>query len=137
MHRLPGLNEQFALVADSLKRLVPSGDQLGDALSRAVGASVQAGTVPPPALAMETATSVLYLEAALEDGAFDQPEQADRVQRLAQRVDAVLEGAAPEPLETWMEELYRRVSDRQTMGSVVQELRASLSESEKLIDQFF
>ena len=36
-----------------------------------------------------------------------------------------------------MEELYRRVSDRQTMGSVVQELRASLSEAEKLIDQFF
>ena len=36
-----------------------------------------------------------------------------------------------------MEELYRRVSDRQTMGSVVQELRASLSEAEKAIDQFF
>ena len=42
-----------------------------------------------------------------------------------------------EPLEAWMEELYRRVSDRQTMGSVVQELRASLSEAEKAIDQFF
>jgi chemosensory pili system protein ChpA (sensor histidine kinase/response regulator) len=36
-----------------------------------------------------------------------------------------------------MEELYRRVSDRQTMGSVVQELRASLSEVEKQIDQYF
>ena len=43
----------------------------------------------------------------------------------------------PEPLEPWMEELYRRVSDRQTMGSVVQELRASLSEVEKSIDKFF
>ena len=43
----------------------------------------------------------------------------------------------PEPLEPWMEELYRRVSDRQTMGSVVQELRASLSEVEKAIDKFF
>jgi chemosensory pili system protein ChpA (sensor histidine kinase/response regulator) len=49
----------------------------------------------------------------------------------------VRQGAAPEPLEGWMEDLYRRVSDRQTMGSVVQELRASLSEAEKLIDQFF
>ena len=47
------------------------------------------------------------------------------------------EGGTPEPLEPWMEELYRRVSDRQTMGSVVQELRASLSEAEKPIDQFF
>jgi chemosensory pili system protein ChpA (sensor histidine kinase/response regulator) len=36
-----------------------------------------------------------------------------------------------------MEELYRRVSDRQTMGSVVAELRASLSEVEKQIDQYF
>ncbi|HZV93726.1 MAG TPA: Hpt domain-containing protein, partial [Caldimonas sp.] len=39
--------------------------------------------------------------------------------------------------EPWMEELYRRVSDRQTMGSVVQELRASLGEVEKSIDTFF
>ncbi|WP_295644960.1 Hpt domain-containing protein [uncultured Methylibium sp.] len=137
MHRLSGLNEQFALVADSLKRLVPGGEVLGDSLSRAVAQSVQGGGVPPPALAMEIATSVLYIEAALEDGAFDHPEQAGRVQRLAQRVDAVHGGGTPEPLETWMEELYRRVSDRQTMGSVVQELRSSLSESEKLIDQFF
>ena len=33
-------------------------------------------------------------------------------------------GVDPLPLEPWMEELYRRVSDRQTMGSVVDELRA-------------
>ena len=33
--------------------------------------------------------------------------------------------------------VYRRVSDRQTIGSVVQELRASLSEIEKQIDQYF
>ena len=36
-----------------------------------------------------------------------------------------------------MEELYRRVSDRQTMGSVVGELRGTLGELEKLLDQFF
>ena len=51
------------------------------------------------------------------------------MRRLAERLAAVRRGAPPEPLEAWMEELYRRVSDRQTMGSVVQELRASLSES--------
>ena len=57
--------------------------------------------------------------------------------RLAQRIDHVRDGDEPQPLEPWMEELYRRVSDRQTMGSVVQELRASLSEVEKQIDQYF
>ena len=45
--------------------------------------------------------------------------------------------ATRENLIAELEELYRRVSDRQTMGSVVQELRASLSEVEKQIDQYF
>ncbi|EWS63427.1 hypothetical protein Y695_03342 [Hydrogenophaga sp. T4] len=36
-----------------------------------------------------------------------------------------------------MEQLYRRVSDRQTMGSVVGELKVSLGEAEKSLDQFF
>ena len=80
---------------------------------------------------MEVATSVLYLEAALEDGDFDNPEQAERVCALADRLGIGARGRGPEPLEPWMEELYRRVSDRQTMGSVVQELRASLAEAEK------
>ena len=70
MHRLNGLIEQFSLVADSLKRLVPGGERLGEALSQAVTQTVHGGVAPPPALAMEVATSVLYVEAALEDNAF-------------------------------------------------------------------
>lgn len=141
MHRLAGLSEQFALVGDSLKRLFPFGETLAGELQQSVAQTQQGGqqlgTAPPAALAMEVATGLLYVEAALEDSEFDNPEQAARVQRLAQRLEGVRQGQAPDPLEAWMEELYRRVSDRQTMGSVVQELRASLSEAEKLIDQFF
>ena len=59
------------------------------------------------------------------------------MRRLGVRLAGVRAGQPPEPLEAWMEELYRRVSDRQTMGSVVQELRTSLTEAEKAIDQFF
>lgn len=137
LHRLAGLAEQFSLVGDSLKRLFPLGEAFAAELQMAV-AQTQSGGEPPSApLAMEVATSLLYVEAALEDSDFDHPEQAERVKRLADRLGAVREGKGPEPLESWMEELYRRVSDRQTMGSVVQELRASLSEIEKLIDQFF
>ncbi|MFX6011087.1 hypothetical protein ABTE87_20575, partial [Acinetobacter baumannii] len=87
-------------------------------LQRAVVATLRSRSTPPPALAMEVATSLLYVEAALEDAAFDQPEQADRVRRLARRVAAVAHGQPAEPLEDWMEDLYRRVSDRQTLGSV-------------------
>jgi chemosensory pili system protein ChpA (sensor histidine kinase/response regulator) len=137
LHRLSSLNEQFALVGESLKKLYPAGDQLGGALSAAAAQTVQSGAVPPPMLAMEVATAVLFLEASLEDGDFDHPAQAERVQRLANRIHKVSHGAQPEPLDAWMEELYRRVSDRQTMGSVVQELKGSLAEAEKAIDLYF
>ena len=137
MHRMTGLSEQFALVGESLKKLFPLGDVFAAELQQSISRTQHLGAAPPAALAMEVATSLLYIEAALDDIDFDHPDQAARVQRLADRLGAVREGRAPDPLEAWMEELYRRVSDRQTMGSVVQELRASLSEAEKLIDQYF
>ncbi|MEP7139213.1 MAG: hybrid sensor histidine kinase/response regulator, partial [Caldimonas sp.] len=137
MHRLAGLSEQFALVGDSLRRLFPFGEAFATELQTAVVQTQQSQAAPPAPLAMEMATSLLYLEAALEDGDFDQPEHAERIRRLGERLSLVRQKAPPEPLEPWMEELYRRVSDRQTMGSVVQELRASLSEVEKAIDKFF
>lgn len=136
-HRLASLDEQFAGLAESLTRLFPSGEVLAQTLQRAVVATLRSRATPAPALAMEVATSLLYVEAALEDAAFDQPEQADRVRRLARRVEAVAHGQPAEPLEDWMEDLYRRVSDRQTLGSVVHELRASLSEIERQCDEYF
>ncbi len=137
LHRLSSLNEQFALVGESLRKLYPAGDHLGNALSAAAAQVVQSGTVPAPMLAMEVATAVLFLEASLDDGDFDHPAQAERVQRLAARIQKVSHGGRPEPLDVWMEVLYRRVSDRQTMGSVVQELKGSLAEAEKAIDLYF
>jgi len=135
--RLGGLGEQFSLVGDSLRKLFPEGEVLGSALTDAVQRSVARAQAPDAGLAMEVATSLLYVEASLEDAEFDQPEQRDRVHRLAERIRQVSEGQPAAPLEGWMEDLYRRVSDRQTIGSVVQELRTALSESEKHIDQFF
>jgi len=136
-HRIGGLAEQFLLLGDSLQKLFPQGEVLSQALQAAAARTVAEGNAPEPTLAMEVATGVLYLDAILEDGELDHPELAERVQRLAQRIDDVRSGGEAQPLEPWMEELYRRVSDRQTMGSVVQELRASLSDAEKQIDQYF
>ena len=135
--RLSGLSEQFALVADSLARLYPDGGVLGRSLQVAAAHTTATGAEPPADLAMEVATALLFMDASLDDGDFEHPEGAHRVQRLAQRIDQVRQARDPGTLDLWMEELYRRVSDRQTMGSVVQELRASLSEIEKAIDQYF
>ncbi|MFL6693492.1 MAG: Hpt domain-containing protein, partial [Ramlibacter sp.] len=86
---------------------------------------------------MEVATSVLYLEAAFQDLDPTDAQLPLRTARLAERLDQVRQGGQAQALEPWMEELYRRVSDRQTMGSVVGELRGTLSELEKVLDAFF
>src|SRR5450631_4159695 len=103
MHRLAGLAEQFALVGDSLRKLFPFGESFASELQTAVVQTQQSQAAPPAPLAMEVATSLLYLEAALDDGDFDDPEQAGRVRRLAERLSAVRQEAPPEPLEPWME----------------------------------
>ncbi|HPP84093.1 MAG TPA: hybrid sensor histidine kinase/response regulator, partial [Rubrivivax sp.] len=73
MHRLDMLGEQFALVADSLGRLLRGGERLGQALQAAAAQTLSAGAAPPASLAMEVATAVLYLDATIEDGEFDDP----------------------------------------------------------------
>ena len=136
-NRLKAASDQFAGVADSMVKLHPESAELARALTRTIEATVRAGEQPTAPVAMEVATAVLYLEAAYEDLDPTESSMAERSLRLAQRLEQVAAGAQPEPLEAWMEELYRRVSDRQTMGSVVDELRTTLGHVEKSLDQFF
>ena len=129
--------DQFGLVSDSLVKLHPSSQPLAQALTRAIETTVRSGQAPTIELAMEVATSVLYLEAAFDDLDPNDPQLTARTRHLAERLDSVKDGGRAQPLEPWMEDLYRRVSDKQTMGSVVGELRLSLGELEKSLDIFF
>ncbi|MEP6970180.1 MAG: Hpt domain-containing protein, partial [Betaproteobacteria bacterium] len=135
--RIKPATEQFAAVAESMIKLHPESVDLARALTRTLDIVGRTGEPPNVSVAMEVATAVLYLEAAYEDLDPTDSQMAQRCARLAQRLEHVLGGQQPEPLEPWMEELYRRVSDRQTMGSVVDELRSTLAQVEKSLDQFF
>ncbi len=136
-NRLKVVTDQFNAVSDSMLKLHPENGELARALARAVEVTVRSGEPPLTSVAMEVATSVLYLEAAYEDMDPTDSQMGTRSKRLAQRLEQVVAGGKPEPLEGWMKDLYRRVSDRQTMGSVVDELRTTLGEIEKCLDQFF
>ncbi|GAB2538435.1 hybrid sensor histidine kinase/response regulator [Simplicispira piscis] len=136
-NKLKPAADQFSLVCDSLRKLHRNSESLAQALTRAVESTTRAGEPPSAALAMEVATSVLYLQAALEETDTAEEQMVARATRLADRLDHVTAGGEPDPLEPWMEELYRRVSDNQTMGSVVGELRTTLGEAERAMDQFF
>jgi chemosensory pili system protein ChpA (sensor histidine kinase/response regulator) len=129
--------DQFSLVTDSLVKLHPPSEPLAHALTRAIDMTARSGLPPPIELAMEVATSVLYLEAAFDDLDPSDAQLAAHTKHLAERLETVKNGGVAQPLESWMEDLYRRVSDKQTMGSVVGELRVSLGELEKSLDIFF
>ncbi|MFL6695044.1 MAG: hybrid sensor histidine kinase/response regulator, partial [Ramlibacter sp.] len=128
--KLKPVAEQFHGISDSLTKLHPPSAPLAQSLSAAVDAVVRSGQPPRTEVAMEVATSVLYLEAAFQDLDPTDAQLPLRTARLAERLDQVRQGGQAQALEPWMEELYRRVSDRQTMGSVVGELRGTLSELE-------
>ena len=137
MTRMRQVADTFAQLGESLGKLHPPSAPMVQALNNAVEDSLRAGQPPATELAMEVATSVLYLEAAFEDLDPHDRQLTARTVQLAGRIDRAREGGHSEPLEPWMEELYRRVSDRHTMGTVVDELRSHLSELEKSLDQFF
>ena len=136
-HRFKTAHDQFAMVGESLTKLHPESAVLAQALTQAVEVTVRSNAAPPAALGMEVATSVLYLEAAYEELDQANVHMAERANLLAGRLQRVMRGGQPEPLDPWMEDLYHRVSDRQTMGSVVDELRSALGEVEQALDQFF
>lgn len=135
--KIKSMVEQFAQVSESLVKLQPVSHGLARALIRVAETVDRIGEPPPAELAMEVATAVLYLQASFMTAGHDEEIQAAQSRVLVQRLDAALHGAQSEPLESWMEELYRHASDQQTMGSVVGELRITLGEAEKQLDLFF
>jgi chemosensory pili system protein ChpA (sensor histidine kinase/response regulator) len=137
LSRARSVLDQYTLIGESLLKLHPASTGLARSLVRAAEHVARSPGNVKPELSMEVATTTLYLEAAFDD--FDPNDAAltDRTQLLADRLEKVLAGEPAQPLEPWMEQLYRRVSDRQTLGSVVGELKVALGEAEKSLDQFF
>ncbi|MGB3067606.1 MAG: Hpt domain-containing protein [Ottowia sp.] len=137
MARLKGCVDQFGLAAESLVKLHQRGKPLADALNQVAEHTAQSNQPPTPELAMETATAILFLEASFADFQPGDPQFTDRTLSLAERLNAVRQGGKPQALESWMEELYRRFSERQTMGTVIGELRVTMGEVEQHLDRFF
>jgi chemosensory pili system protein ChpA (sensor histidine kinase/response regulator) len=137
IQKIRGTSEQFKLVSESLLKLYPSSKPLAEALLSASDMVVVTKQAPRTELAMEVATAILYLEAVFEGWGSTDREMEIRATKLALRMENVRNGGQSETVEPWIEELYRRVSDRESMGSVVGELRLCLTDIEKSIDIYF
>ena len=136
LSRFKMVSDQFSLVTDSLVKLHPPSEALAQALTRVIEATAVSGQPPSPDLGLEVATALLYLEAAFDDLDPKDTQLTVRSNRLAQRLDSARAGQALAP-DPWMEALYRRHNDKQTMESVVTELRSLLGQLEKSLDNYF
>ncbi|KTT23470.1 Hpt domain-containing protein [Pseudacidovorax intermedius] len=137
LNHLRPASDSFAQLGESLMALYPAAAPLVQAFDQALAEVIQRAEPPSTELALEVATALLHVEAAFDDLDPQDREVAGRIVQLATRIESAREGRTPEPLAPWMEALYHRVSDRQSLGTVVDELRVHLAELEKALDQFF
>lgn len=135
--RMARLTELAHALQQPLHALVPGSEALAAALVTVFKAVAARNDFLTPERALDVATAILFLEISF--GHFRPEEQRflERAQILAQRLNQSAQGLDPDPLAGWMEDLFRQASESQTMGSVVQELRADMNAVEKLLDAYF
>jgi chemosensory pili system protein ChpA (sensor histidine kinase/response regulator) len=63
--KVKAVQDQFSLIVDSITKLLPTGQALSKAFTHVADVAAKTSQAPQPALGMEVATAILYLEAAI------------------------------------------------------------------------
>lgn len=92
---------------------------------------------PGDSLSLEIATSLLFVENALQQISNLPDDFAERANALTTRLLAVVSGDAPTQSADWLDEMSRQAQERQTLAAVGSELQSSLRHAEKLLDEYF
>ncbi len=135
--RISRLQENLQQLGLLLRQLCAGAEILTAAVERMVQLIGQQRSMLTPERVLEVATALLFLEASLGHFRADDAEFLPRARELAQRLQRSAQGYASEAFAPWMEQLYRKVSETQTLGTVVQELRHDMGTVERLLDAFF
>jgi chemosensory pili system protein ChpA (sensor histidine kinase/response regulator) len=89
-------------------------------------------------LAIEVATTILFLEQALKSGSQIKLQSKQHAAQMAQRIDAVLAGKTPDQqLPQWLADLSRQAEEKATVGQLVDEIQGNLSTVEAGLDGYF
>ncbi|MBC3931022.1 hybrid sensor histidine kinase/response regulator [Undibacterium curvum] len=88
-------------------------------------------------LALELATSLLFVENALDQITRLPAHFAERSEEITSRLLSVVSGDEPQSQAAWMGEISREAQQRQTMSVLVAEMQASLRQIEKNLDEYF
>jgi chemosensory pili system protein ChpA (sensor histidine kinase/response regulator) len=88
-------------------------------------------------LGMEIATSLLFAENALDHLNRLAPDFGQRAEALTGRLLALAAGETPQEPGQWLDDLTQQAQQRQTNTAVAAEMKASLGQVEKLLDDYF
>ena len=88
-------------------------------------------------LGIELATSLLFVETALDQITRLPAHFSQRADEITARLLSIVSGEEPQSQTAWMGEISREAQQRQTMGVLVGEMQASLRQVEKNLDEYF
>ncbi|MDE1957366.1 MAG: histidine kinase, partial [Betaproteobacteria bacterium] len=135
--RIARLQEHLQQLGLVLRQLSAGTEVLPAAVERMLQVVGEQRSLLTPERVLEVATALLFLEASLVHFRADDADFLPRARELAQRLQRSAQGYASEAFAPWMEQLYRQVSENQTLGTVVQELRHDMGTVERLLDAYF
>ena len=92
---------------------------------------------PSDAFALEMATSLLFIESALDQISYLPADFSDRADIIAARLLSLVSGESLDQSAPWLDEMSREAQQRQTMSALVGEMQSSLRIVEKTLDEYF
>lgn len=101
------------------------------------GIARAAHSQPGEALALEMASSLLFVESALQHASRLSESFAQRAEALTARLLAVVAGEQPDASTQWLDDLSRDAQQKETVAVLAGEMRTSLNQVEKGLEEFF
>ncbi len=135
--RVDRLLDALGQLGAALRDVQPGVEALPAAIERVVRALAAGREQLSPERVLEVATALLFLEAAFTHFRADDAVFVEHAAELAERLLRSADGEAAGAFAPWMEELYRRTSETQTLGSVVDELHHDMGTVERVLDAYF
>ncbi|RQO34957.1 hybrid sensor histidine kinase/response regulator [Herminiimonas sp. KBW02] len=96
-----------------------------------------AHTQPGDSLSLEIATSLLFVENALQQIGHLAEDFAERADAVTARLLSAVAGEQLTESASWLDDMSREAQERQTIGALATEMQSSLRQVEKLLDEYF
>jgi chemosensory pili system protein ChpA (sensor histidine kinase/response regulator) len=128
--------QEMAALAEACVRL--ESPALSKLLRELNGIARHAAHAPGDAIGLEIATSLLFVENALNNIAQLPDDFTARADAMTARLLAIVSGDRP-PLATadWLDDMSKEAQQRQTMTVLASEMQSSLRQVEKTLDEYF